>query len=951
MALPKPDPSRYRGGRTSSIYKQDLARWEATQTPEPVYTGRPVAMGQPMDVYDTGAEEVVSLDSVFDTEPDLFAVEFGAGSGYRGEPEEVQGQATGYREQLDPFDAFSRVFITGSDLGKVDMLSDPEQYAEQMESSYLPYIEYDEEMMADISFQTVPEIFSQQALAQSASGSSWTPVGRRAGGDLSDYSIAYLYNQMISRGVDPEIAIDWYENSGDELEGRELLGKDFIEKKENFTAAMDNLREEDISAFTEKYEELDFGQRVVYLQELQKRGEIEKEDYEEAWRNEWNLSQKGKANPLLIVEAPAPTAVPAAGVEKGEMALISYRPDANPMGGPTWSVVDSSTYYVPETEAQYKRENLNELRYYDNLRIFGDSPPIEYSAWNEWRDEFLIPGMRTFAALYTGGASERLYSAVRLATGETLHGSDYANLALAGLEQAGIIAPPAAPIDGDMVNPILGGTTGQQMSSNLLMGTDGALSAVEAIEGIGLGNLTYNQTTSLINAIGDQDALGAALALEGNTLISDNLEAIGIPPALANDPDFIEGTKAALETAIEGGDFQEALEDGLVEYITEGGGFGGVPDIDVGDLSSVLDPIVEVVENVGDALQPIFDGVEDVAQVVGDIAEDVLIDPADDIIDLLGSEIVDPILQAVEPVAEVVEDVIIDPIDDALDYVGSEFVDPALQAAEDVAQEVGDVIEDYVVDPVDDVLDFVGEEIVDPVAQTIGDVAEDVAQTTGDVIEDVAQVIGDAVEEGVVDPVDDVLDYIGEEVVDPALQAGEDALQATGDVLEDIGQSAGDIIEDVAQDTGAAVEDVAQVVGDVVEDVGQGVGDVVETVVDAIPDVDLPSVDLPSVDLPSVDLPSVDLPSVNLNLPQVTMPSFMPAQRAATRTTDTLFKDMLQFETEITEAPQIQIPRQQPTMPVAQAPTAPMLSQTNILGQFLQPIQQRPQGLLTGRRV
>jgi hypothetical protein len=442
---------------------------------------------------------------------------------------------------------------------------------------------------------------------------------------------------------------------------------------------------------------------------------------------------------------------------------------------------------------------------------------------------------RTAASLATGGQSEQFYSAVKLASGETLHGSDYANLALGGLEQAGVITP-----DTTVVNEL-----------------DGSVIQVPG----GIGSLTYDQTTSLINAIGDQDVLGAALALEGNTLISDNLEAIGIPPELANDPDFIEGTKAALETAIEGGDFQEALEDGLVEYITEGGGFGGVPDIDVGDLSSVLDPIVDVVENVGDALQPIFDGVEDVAQVVGDIAEDVLIDPADDIIDLLGSEVVDPILQTVEPVAEVVEDTIIDPIDDALDYVGSEFVDPALQAAEDVAQEVGDVIEDYVVDPVDDVLDFVGEEFVDPIAQTIGDVAEDVAQETGDVI-----------------------------------------------------------------------EDVAQVTGDVIEDVGQGVGDVVETVVDAIPD---------------VDLPSVDLPSINLNLPQVTMPSFMPAQRAATRTTDTLFKDMLQFETEITEAPQIQIPTQQPVMPVAQAPTAPMLPQTNILGQFLQPTQR----LLTGRRV
>lgn len=908
MALPKPDPSRYRGGSRSRYYREDLAAWEAKQKTTPDYTVQPV-----------GAEEVVSLASSFDEETDPFAVEYGAGSGYRGEPsvkeEEEEGRATGYRESLDPFDSFAKVFISGSDLGKVDFLDDPEMMRDAMESSYLPYIEYDDEMMADLYFQTSEELSRQQAITQAASGSAFPTTGRRLGGDPEEYERAYYHNQMISRGVDPETARDWYDSDESIYEGRELLASDFLEKKENFTSAMDNLRKEDMSAFQEKYEELDFGLRVSYLQELEKRGEIEKEDYESAWRSEWNLSQKDSENPYYIIEAPAPAAVPAAGVEEGEMTLIAYRPnDPN-----AWSVVNEDTYYSPETEAQYNRENVNELQYYDNLRVQGDVPPIEYSAWNEWRDEFLIPGVRTIAAVATGGKSEQLYSAIRLATGETLHGSDYANLVIGGLEQAGIIAPNATTIDP---------ATGQEI----------------IVPGTGLGNFTHGQTTQLIEAIGNQDPLSAALAVGGNNLITDNLEAIGIPTELANDPDFIEGTIAALETAVSGGNLQESLEDGLIEYITEGGGFGGVPDIAVGDLSSVLDPIVEVVQNVGDALEPIFDGVEDIAQVVGDVVEDVIIDPADDILDLLGSEVVDPILQAVEPIAAVVEDVIIDPIDDALDYVGSEFVDPALQAAEDVAQEVGDVIEDYVVDPLDDVLDFVGEEIVDPVAQTIGDVAEDVVQTTGDVVEDVAQVIGDAVEEGVVDPVDDVLDYIGEEFVDPALQAGEDALQVTGDVLEDIGQSAGDIIEDVAQDTGAAVEDVAQVVGDVVEDAGQVVGDVVETVVDAIPE----------VDLPSVDLPSIDLPNINLNLPQITMPSFMASPRAGTRTTDTLFKDMLQFETEITAAPQIQRLGQQPLMPVAQVPTAPVLPQTNILGQFLQPTQatqRRPQGLLTGRRV
>jgi hypothetical protein len=732
MALPKPDPSRYRGGRTSSIYKQDLARWEARQQP----TVQPV-----------GAEEVVSLASSFDEEADPFVplVDLDALAD------------SDFTFNLD-LSGLNQTFEPGTTLGEGVTEERLESFGVQLQEDMLANIgktraDFDEETLADpIKFNTE-------------------------------------YQQLLT------------------------------EQNQENRSQLYSLYKEDEASFREAYDAADTNSQLSFLHQLYNEESLPREEYLKlsAQILTTNASDTFDENKTYFVQNNKLYEVPTNFTDSDDALFFAKEvvlfPDQEHRA--------TSEHYLASDDENFLRA----------LGSTNDESADTSSSWVKARDGVIVPMARTAAALATGGQSEQLYSAIRLASGETLHGSDYANLVIGGLEQAGIITP-----DTTIVNEL-----------------DGSVIQVPG----GLGSLTYDQTTSLLNAIGDQDALGAALALEGNTLISDNLEAIGIPPALANDPDFIEGTKAALETAIAGGDFQDALEDGLVEYITEGGGFGGVPDIDVGDLSSVLDPIVEVVQNVGDALEPIFDGVEDVAQVVGDVVEDVIIDPADDVLDLLGSEVVDPILQAVEPVAEVVEDVIIDPIDDALDYVGSEFVDPALQTAENVAQEVGDVIEDYVVDPVDDVLDFVGEEIVDPVAQTIGDVAEDVAQGTGDVI----------------------------------------------------------------------------------EDVGQVVGDVVETVVDAIPE---------------VDLPSVDLPDINLNLPQVTMPSFMASPRAGTRTTDTLFKDMLQFETEITAAPQIQRLGQQPLMPVAQVPTAPVLPQTNILGQFLQPTQatqRRPQGLLTGRRV
>lgn len=467
--------------------------------------------------------------------------------------------------------------------------------------------------------------------------------------------------------------------------------------------------------------------------------------------------------------------------------------------------------------------------------------------------------LRIAAAYLSGGMSEGVIAAGRGLNGETLHASDWASIATAGLTISGTLkAPMDAAAAADAGTAAMQAADAAGLANAMEIG-NAAQEAASA--GTGLLGLSYGQTSQLIGAIGNQDPLNAALAISGNGLITDSLEAIGIPTELANDPDFIEGTTAALETAVAGGNLQDALQDGLVEYITEGGGFGGVPDLDFEGLASVLDPIVEAVENVGEALAPIFDSVEDIAQVVGDVAEDVIIDPADNIIDLLGSEVVDPILQAVEPVVNVIEDVVIDPIDDALDYVGSEVVDPVLQATEDVAQEVGDVIEDYVIDPVDDVLDFVGEEYVDPFAQTIGDVAEDIGQGVGDV-----------------------------------------------------------------------VEDVAQVGGDVLEDIGQGVGDVVETVVDAIPDIDLPNISLPNLDLPSVGLPQV----------------VMPSSPSATRTTDTLFGDMLKFETEITPFQQALAQLQQQQQ-MTSLPATQQFVNYNNLGQFLQPTQPA-EGLITGRR-
>ena len=73
----------------------------------------------------------------------------------------------------------------------------------------------------------------------------------------------------------------------------------------------------------------------------------------------------------------------------------------------------------------------------------------------------------------------------------------------------------------------------------------------------------------------------------------------------------------------------------------------------------------------------------------------------------------------------------------------------------------------------------------------------------------------------------------------------------------------------------------------------------------------------------------------------------MPSSPSATRTTDTLFGDMLKFETEITPFQQALIQLQQQQM--TSLPDTQQFVNYNNLGQFLQPTQPA-EGLITGRR-
>tara|TARA_R110000764_G_scaffold178563_1_gene264749 strand:- start:288 stop:3251 length:2964 start_codon:yes stop_codon:yes gene_type:complete len=325
----------------------------------------------------------------------------------------------------------------------------------------------------------------------------------------------------------------------------------------------------------------------------------------------------------------------------------------------------------------------------------------DVSSWVSMRDSVLNPMLRMVGAVVTGGWTEKIYTSYKIATGQTLNASDYVNIVIGGLEASGVIAPPVA-IDGDMVNPIVGGTVGGQIGGEILLG--GPLT-----DGIGLWGLDYVSTVGVINAAINQDPLGVITA--GTGWMQQGFEALGVPPSIANDIDFLKASRETLDMLANGESVQDSMEAGFVRYIKEGGGFGieldngDFFDFDFGVVGDAFDYVSDVVGTVSSTLG---DYVDPVLQQVGNTGQDFF-DAASDTIGDAGSALgdyIDPVIGAVgdaqEAAAEVIGDVssdigdVTDPITSAIGDTGSALDDVASDAIGDASS----AIDDYVIQPV-----------------------------------------------------------------------------------------------------------------------------------------------------------------------------------------------------------------------------------------------------------
>mgnify|MGYP001626683928 CR=1 FL=1 len=308
-------------------------------------------------------------------------------------------------------------------------------------------------------------------------------------------------------------------------------------------------------------------------------------------------------------------------------------------------------------------------------------------------EEILNNPVLSVAAMFVPYGTAAL-TALKGATGQTLHGSDWASLASAGLQKAGYTKAPST-VDG----------------------------VKDAGKGLTLGGieLSYNQTNALLKGAitGDpKEALAETLTskyLEGALDNKDSVMASTLDSLEMDKDAFINAFSNTVGKVADGKDLDDAVLSGFAQYIREDGTFEGniLPDWlqeagrDFDD--AFLQPIKEAVEMLAGG---VLDGSGELLDVLKEAGSSVAntVRPAWEIVREAGREFDD---NALHPLEETIE-AFGEPIEDAVHAIGGsvaevmepvkEFLEEVGPSIEDTLREGGRAFDDYILQPLKDLL-------------------------------------------------------------------------------------------------------------------------------------------------------------------------------------------------------------------------------------------------------
>lgn len=252
-----------------------------------------------------------------------------------------------------------------------------------------------------------------------------------------------------------------------------------------------------------------------------------------------------------------------------------------------------------------------------------------------------------------------------------------------GLQLAGVVRPPSAPLAEGLQGP--------------------------PDVGEGLFGTTYAQTESLVTAASAGNVEEAAMGMFGGQLVNEGLAQAGIAPETLGltQQELTSGVNTTVNALAQGAELDEALAEGFGRQLVEGV-VDAIPTGDAPSLGFIEDAIRPIVEPVIDAVEQIAEPFVEVVEQVGPQIEDAI---------RAGGEalepIVEPIVDTASAIGSPIEDIVREvgpPIEDTVREMG-EALEPVVETIEELGPPIEDVVR-------------AGGELLEPVGQLLGEVVD-----------------------------------------------------------------------------------------------------------------------------------------------------------------------------------------------------------------------------------
>ena len=449
------------------------------------------------------------------------------------------------------------------------------------------------------------------------------------------------YDASMFENITPEQAEMLKEQAAATPVAKDLdYSSDFLNTVEKQTTNLKELQQQDPTQFKQVYEGLDSNAQKRYLYSLYESGDLDKEAYEQSV-----MAADFAANPsqqFTVFEGK-----PAVVYSDGEIRELVFYPDQweTPFSK---KAQESEAYAMNPTDRLLGGEDTGFL--YGGI---GTGGKVLKEATGFYEDMLNNPLIQVAGMI--APPVQVATTAIKAAAGYDVSPMEIATAGLNSLQLAGAIRPPQGVSEG-VAGP--------------------------ADPGQGLFGLSYGQTTGLVKAAASDNLAEGVVQAFGAPVVQDAINKININVGgaanLGMQPDDLAvGLNQTIASLAGGADLKDALLDGGLTYLQEG---GSLPDAIAEPIKAAGDALKEVVGDVGSFLDdtvfqnikdiaPDLSGVEDVFREVGSTAEDVVraggtaLEP-----------VVDPVVEAAKPVIAAVEEKA-PAIEDAARAAGSKIDD------------------------------------------------------------------------------------------------------------------------------------------------------------------------------------------------------------------------------------------------------------------------------------